>query len=173
MLKDIQLHRHLQRNAWWLFLLAVAIVVTFFATKAWSLEPDKKASKVSLKVAPETTTTSTTSTTTTSTTVAPTTTTKPVEPAWTPPKENVIVIPTDDIWNELRICEAGGNYGRNSGNGYYGAYQFSKATWDSMNTGYAWPHEAPPAVQDDAAIRLQARSGWGQWPACTRKLGLR
>ncbi|MEO8691305.1 MAG: G5 domain-containing protein, partial [Candidatus Saccharimonas sp.] len=31
----------------------------------------------------------------------------------------------------LRTCEAGGTYSRNSGNGYYGAYQFLPATWDA------------------------------------------
>lgn len=78
-----------------------------------------------------------------------------------------------DVWAALRQCESGGNYAANTGNGYYGAYQFSASTWRSMGTGYAYAHEAPPAVQDDAAQRLQARSGWGQWPACSRKLGLR
>jgi hypothetical protein len=82
-------------------------------------------------------------------------------------------VESGDIWQALRNCEAGGDYTRNSGNGYYGAYQFSARTWRSMGTGYEYAHLAPPEVQDDAAQRLQARSGWGQWPACTRKLGLR
>jgi len=81
--------------------------------------------------------------------------------------------PAGGVWEALRNCEAGGNYAANTGNGYYGAYQFSAPTWRSMNTGYAYAHEAPYWVQDDAARRLQERSGWGQWPACTRKLGLR
>jgi hypothetical protein len=78
----------------------------------------------------------------------------------------------DDVWVKLRRCEAGGDYRRNSGNGYYGAYQFAAATWRSL--GYSGlPHEAPPAVQDAAARRLQLRSGWGQWPACSRRIGAR
>jgi hypothetical protein len=78
----------------------------------------------------------------------------------------------DDIWAKLRRCEAGGNYTRNSGNGYYGAYQFSAATWRSL--GYpGLPHQAPPEVQDEAARKLQRRSGWGQWPACSRRIGAR
>lgn len=84
-----------------------------------------------------------------------------------------VKVPTGDLWEALRNCEAGGNYSRNSGNGYYGAYQFSAGTWRSMNTGYEFAHLAPPEVQDDAARRLQARSGWGQWPACSRKIGAR
>lgn len=78
----------------------------------------------------------------------------------------------DDVWARLRRCEAGGVYSRNSGNGYYGAYQFSAGTWRSL--GYhGLPHEAPPEVQDEAARKLQARSGWGQWPACSRRIGAR
>jgi hypothetical protein len=77
-----------------------------------------------------------------------------------------------DVWARLRRCEAGGDYDRNSGNGYYGAYQFSASTWHSL--GYRGrPDEAPPAVQDEAARRLQRRSGWGQWPACSRRAGAR
>jgi hypothetical protein len=33
---------------------------------------------------------------------------------------------------DLRTCESGGNYQRNSGNGYYGAYQFLIGTWNRM-----------------------------------------
>lgn len=33
---------------------------------------------------------------------------------------------------KLRMCESGGNYQRNSGNGYYGAYQFLPSTWNSV-----------------------------------------
>jgi hypothetical protein len=27
-------------------------------------------------------------------------------------------------------------------------------------------------MQDEAAVKLQAQSGWGQWPACAAALGL-
>lgn len=82
------------------------------------------------------------------------------------------VTSSDDVWADLRFCESGGDYSKNTGNGYYGAYQFSAPTWQSMGTGYDYAHQAPPNVQDAAAQALQARSGWGQWPACARKLGL-
>jgi hypothetical protein len=78
----------------------------------------------------------------------------------------------DELWAKLRHCEAGGDYTRNSGNGYYGAYQFSAGTWHGL--GYpGLPHQAPPQVQDEAARKLQRRSGWGQWPACSRRVGAR
>jgi Transglycosylase-like domain len=80
--------------------------------------------------------------------------------------------PTDDLWARLRSCESGGRYDINTGNGFYGAYQFHPRTW--RNLGYpGLPHQAPPAMQDEAARKLQARSGWGQWPVCSRRIGAR
>jgi hypothetical protein len=75
------------------------------------------------------------------------------------------------VWLQLRQCESGDNYGENSGNGYYGAYQFSQPTWTGL--GYPGrPDQESPAMQDKAAMQLQAQSGWGQWPACAAALGL-
>jgi hypothetical protein len=66
------------------------------------------------------------------------------------------------IWACIRQHESGNNYSENTGNGYYGAYQFSLATWRSVG-GSGLPSSAPPAEQDMRAQMLQARSGWGQW----------
>jgi hypothetical protein len=82
-------------------------------------------------------------------------------------------IPLDgDVWARLRRCESGGRYDIKTGNGFYGAYQFVPGTWRGLGFS-GMPHQAPPHIQDEAAQKLQARSGWGQWPACARKLGLR
>jgi muramidase (phage lysozyme) len=71
------------------------------------------------------------------------------------------------VWACIRAHESGGNYATDTGNGYYGAYQFSQATWLSVGgTGHA--DDAPPAVQDAMAQRLQQRSGWGQWSTHSR-----
>ncbi len=81
------------------------------------------------------------------------------------------VAPAGGVWAELRQCESGDNYSDDTGNGYYGAYQFSLQTWHGI--GYpGYPNLAAPSVQDQAAEALQARSGWGQWPECAAKLGL-
>jgi hypothetical protein len=75
------------------------------------------------------------------------------------------------VWLQLRECESGDNYQANTGNGFYGAYQFSEATW--QNLGYPGrPDLEPSGMQDQAAVRLQAQAGWGQWPACAAALGL-
>jgi hypothetical protein len=81
-------------------------------------------------------------------------------------------VPAGDVWARLRRCESGGRYDRNSGNGFYGAYQFLPSTWRSLGLP-GMPHRAAPEVQDAAARKLQARSGWGQWPVCSRRIGAR
>jgi hypothetical protein len=78
---------------------------------------------------------------------------------------------TSDAFTQLRYCEAGGDYTRNSGNGYYGAYQYSIASWNNYG-GFARPDLAPAAVQDAKAEADQAARGWSPWPACSHKLGL-
>ena len=96
----------------------------------------------------------------------------PTPPAPTPKQAATSQSGDDAVWQRIRNCEAGGNYQRNSGNGYYGAYQMSAGTWHGL--GYSGlPHQASPEVQDQAARKLQARSGWGQWPACSRRVGAR
>jgi hypothetical protein len=76
-----------------------------------------------------------------------------------------------DAFAALRECESGGSYTINTGNGYYGAYQFALSTWQGLGYG-GYPHHASPAVQDQAARELQALYGWGQWPGCSWYLGL-
>lgn len=71
----------------------------------------------------------------------------------------------------LRSCEAGGVYTRDSGNGYYGAYQYNVGTWGDYD-GYTLPSDAPPAAQDQKAwLTYQAR-GWEPWPSCSASQGL-
>jgi uncharacterized protein YabE (DUF348 family) len=72
---------------------------------------------------------------------------------------------------KLRQCEAGGNYATNTGNGYYGAYQYNISTWNGY-FGYRIPSDAPPVIQDQKATETYQRRGWQPWPACSRKLGL-
>jgi Transglycosylase-like domain len=77
-----------------------------------------------------------------------------------------------DPWAQLRQCESGGNYSTNTGNGYYGAYQFDIGTWRAYG-GSGLPSDASPAEQDRRAKMLYRARGWAPWPACSRKLGLR
>lgn len=74
----------------------------------------------------------------------------------------------------LRTCESGGNYSDDTGNGYYGAYQFSLGTWERLGLS-GLPSNAPPSVQDQAIIQNTNRSGGGiasQNPGCYYKTGI-
>ena len=125
-----------------------------------------------------TTSTATTSTTTTTDPPAPTTTTPTTTPATTTPPVTTAATtadahppPAGGLWLELRECESGDNYQADTGNGYYGAYQFSWSTW--VDLGYPGrPDQEPYWMQDEAAQRLEAMDGWGQWPSCSTALGV-
>ncbi|HEY4614421.1 MAG TPA: transglycosylase family protein [Citricoccus sp.] len=83
--------------------------------------------------------------------------------------------PASGAWQALAQCESGGNWSINTGNGYYGGLQFSASSWAGAGgTRYApLPHQATPAEQIATAEVLRANGGWGHWPACSAKLGLR
>ena len=80
-------------------------------------------------------------------------------------------VASGSVWDSLAQCESGGNWAINTGNGFYGAYQFDLGTWQSL--GYSgYPNQAAPFVQDAAATTLHAERGWAPWPGCSAKLGL-
>lgn len=76
------------------------------------------------------------------------------------------------VWDRLAQCESSGNWAINTGNGYYGGLQFSLSSWRAVG-GTGYPHQASKAEQIARAEKLKAIQGWGAWPACTAKLGLR
>jgi Transglycosylase-like domain len=78
---------------------------------------------------------------------------------------------SDAALDYLGQCEAGMNPTRNSGNGYYGAFQFSYGTWKSLNTGYERADLAPLSVQEAAVRQLLQRSSiYHQFPSCAYKM---
>lgn len=117
--------------------------------------------------------------TTTSAPPAPTTTerqnvraaaeTEPVVAEAEPAVEEAVE-PSGDVWEQLAYCESGMT--NDTGDPYWGYFQFSIPTWHGIGeSGY--PSDYGYEHQKAAAQRLQARSGWGQWPGCSRQLGLR
>ena len=74
-----------------------------------------------------------------------------------------------EVLARLRSCE--GSYTSNTGNGYYGAYQFDIQTWGGYG-GYSNASQAPPSVQDEKAWLTYQRRGWNPWPSCSRSQGL-
>lgn len=72
-------------------------------------------------------------------------------------------------WAAVAKCESGGNPRTNTGNGYYGLYQFSLPTWRSVG-GSGLPSDASAGEQTKRAQILYNRSGAGQWPVCGKRL---
>ncbi len=103
---------------------------------------------------------------------ASTTSRRSSAPKQTVAASNAPAVASGSVWDQLARCESGGNWSINTGNGYYGGLQFSAATWRGVG-GSGLPHQHSREEQIHRAEILLARSGWGQWPACTKKLGLR
>ena len=81
----------------------------------------------------------------------------------------------DSDWDRLAQCESGGDWSINTGNGYQGGLQFSPSTWAAYGgTQYAASADQASREQQIAvAEKVRAGQGWGAWPACTAKMGLR
>ncbi len=105
----------------------------------------------------------------------------PVEPTPTEtPTPEPAPLPAGTIeaqWEQLRQCNAGGNYQFSNPNGInHGVYEFRQPTWDRLARLH-YPHlegvrpsEAAPADQDRMAYRLYEELGWGPWPQCGASL---
>lgn len=76
------------------------------------------------------------------------------------------------VWDRIAQCESGGNWSINTGNGYSGGLQFHPQTWKAYG-GKGRAHNASRGEQIAVAERVLAGQGWGAWPACSRKAGLR
>ena len=111
------------------------------------------------------------------------------------PVANVVVVPARDgvvrvgakpgtevppvsqgaAWDALSRCEAGGNWATNSGNGFYGGVQFDQNTWE-RNGGLRYAQRADQATREEQiaiAEVTRARQGWGAWPVCSGRVGVR
>ena len=75
-------------------------------------------------------------------------------------------------WDAVAMCESGGNWSINTGNGYYGGLQFSSSTWAGFGgTAYASRADlASKSQQIAVAERVLAAQGAGAWPTCGRNL---
>jgi LysM repeat protein len=92
------------------------------------------------------------------------------QPASAPQASNVPAGGT--VWDRLAQCESGGNWSIHTGNGFYGGLQFTQSSWHAAG-GSGSPQNASRADQIRVAERLQQMQGWGAWPTCSAKLGLR
>jgi Transglycosylase-like domain len=75
------------------------------------------------------------------------------------------------VWACIAQHESGGNPAANTGNGFYGAFQFTLASWQAAGGPPGLPSNYPLSVQVHYAEVLQARSGWGNWPVTSQMCG--
>jgi len=81
---------------------------------------------------------------------------------------------TSTVWDRLAVCESGGNWAVNTGNGFYGGLQFTSSTWVAFGGQAHAPRAdlASRAAQILVAGRVLAEQGAGAWPVCGVKAGL-
>jgi hypothetical protein len=75
-------------------------------------------------------------------------------------------------WDKIAQCESGGDWSIATGNGYYGGLQFTPETWRNHG-GKGMPQDASRDAQIAVAERVLADQGWGAWPVCSRRAGMR
>jgi hypothetical protein len=78
-------------------------------------------------------------------------------------------------WSCVAKCESGGNWRINTGNGHYGGLQFSQPTWEGFG-GLKYAPRADLATRKEQitiARKVVAVQGWGAWPHCSRRYGLK
>jgi hypothetical protein len=71
------------------------------------------------------------------------------------------------VLEAIAQCESGGNPATDTGNGFYGKYQFTMSTWASVG-GSGNPAQASEAEQDRRAAILYSQAGASPWPVCGR-----
>lgn len=93
----------------------------------------------------------------------------------TKPGTEVPSVINGNIWDAIAGCEASGNWAVNTGNGYYGGVQFDQGTWEA-NGGLRYAPRADLATREEqiaVAEVTRARQGWGAWPVCSGRAGVR
>jgi len=77
-------------------------------------------------------------------------------------------------WNKVAICETGGNWTADTGNGFYGGLAVTQDTWDIYG-GAAYAKRPDLATRDQqiaVAQRILADLGPNAWPGCETGTGL-
>ncbi|MBY8876865.1 LysM peptidoglycan-binding domain-containing protein [Actinacidiphila acidipaludis] len=77
-------------------------------------------------------------------------------------------------WDRVAVCETGGLWSANTGNGFYGGLAITQTTWVEFGGGeYAdRPDLASRAQQITVAERILEGLGPDAWPGCEKKTGL-
>ena len=161
------------------FLLAFSLLIAVDVFISCSATPDEEAQSTVSTVEAGVSATSVSTVdlswlNTTTTTTVPSTYVAPSPPINRSESEQLV---GGTRWDQLAMCECGGNWSCNTGNGFGGGLQFmhqnSYSTWLSFGGGEfaAHPWEASREEQIVIAERVLISSGWGAWPGCSRKFG--
>jgi hypothetical protein len=75
-------------------------------------------------------------------------------------------------WSCIALHESSGNPSTNTGNGYFGLFQFSIASWEAAGGPPGLPSDYSAAEQLQIAENLQAMQGWGAWPVSSQLCGV-
>lgn len=84
------------------------------------------------------------------------------------------ITPRNSVWDRLAKCETGGNW-KHRNSTYQGGLGFYHGSWDAYRPR-RFPRDAHLASREQQIVvgkRILADVGWGAWPACTVRLGLR
>jgi hypothetical protein len=76
------------------------------------------------------------------------------------------------VWSCIAAHESGGNPAEDTGNGFYGMFQFTESSWEGAGGGPGLPSSYSAATQLQVAEHLQQMQGWGAWPNTSRMCGV-
>lgn len=73
-------------------------------------------------------------------------------------------------WQKIASCESGGRWGINTGNGYYGGLQMSRATWRAYGGADYAPRPDLATREEQIAVgeKIVRARGLSPWPTCGR-----
>ncbi|MGY4923164.1 transglycosylase family protein [Streptomyces sp. 900105755] len=77
-------------------------------------------------------------------------------------------------WDRVAACESSGDWGIDTGNGFYGGLQFTQSTWEAYG-GTRYAPRADLATRDQqiaVAEKVLDGQGPGAWPVCSVRAGL-
>ncbi len=93
-----------------------------------------------------------------------------------PPARAPLSCPPDRWpWECVADCESSGRWHVNTGNGFYGGLQFKQSTWVAFG-GRSYAARADLATKREqilVAEKVLASQGWGAWPVCSARYGLK
>ncbi|MEE4544300.1 transglycosylase family protein [Streptomyces sp. V4-01] len=77
-------------------------------------------------------------------------------------------------WNKVAICETGGLWSANTGNGFFGGLAVTQTTWDQYGGDQYAPRPDLASISQQIAVaeRILADLGPDAWPGCEDGTGL-